>query len=120
MCLDVLRALAREPEAAMGLLDELAREGADEPRLADELRALRQLLGAEPAALESQARRLTTRLVLVAQACLMRRRVPLAVADAFVATRLNAQWGPVVGALDAGALPVDLLLARALPDQTPA
>jgi putative acyl-CoA dehydrogenase len=120
MCLDVLRAVAREPDLALALLDELAREGGDEPRLAAEFQALRTLLASDPAGLEAQARRFTTRLVLLAQACLMRGRVPPQVTDAFLATRFDPLWGRVTGAVDAAALPVALLLERAFPEQAAA
>jgi putative acyl-CoA dehydrogenase len=115
MCLDVLRALGREPEVAFGLLDELEREAAGQARLVAEVQALRNTFRSDPAVLEGQARRLTARLVVCAQACLLRRRVPSEVADAFLATRLDPHWGRVAGMIDAQSLPVDALLARALP-----
>ncbi|QPF75044.1 DNA alkylation response protein [Roseateles sp. DAIF2] len=44
MCLDMLRAIAREPEAAFALLDELAALAGDEAVLRNELRALGEAL----------------------------------------------------------------------------
>jgi putative acyl-CoA dehydrogenase len=113
MCLDVMRALAREPGAAHALLDELSRDGAGEQRLDAEVQALRQMLAADPARLEEQARRFTARLVVVAQACLLRRRAPTEVADSFLASRLDAHWGRVSGTLQLQGLPVASLLERA-------
>ncbi len=116
MCLDVLRALAREPEAAAALLAELAQDAAGEPRLVAELDALAQWLGHGVPVPEAAARALTQRLALVAQACLLRRHAPACVADGFIATRLaDPHWGRVVGAFDARALAVDALLERAFP-----
>jgi putative acyl-CoA dehydrogenase len=116
MCLDVMRAIAREPEAASLLLDELADAGADDAPLAREVEGLRSLLRTPPEALEGMGRLLAQRLVLATQAALLRKTAPRAVADAFIATRLGeAAWGRVVGALDARRLDVAGLLARALP-----
>jgi putative acyl-CoA dehydrogenase len=115
MCLDVLRAIAREPEAAQALFADLADAAAGEPRLLATLQSLRGLLAQPPAQLEALARVLAQRLVLVAQAALLRRHAPAAVADAFIASRFgDADAGRVVGALDTRAIAVDALLARAL------
>jgi len=116
MCLDVLRALTREPEAAQALLDDLHSVGAGEPRIVAELQALRALLATPPESLEALGRVLVQRLVLVAQACLLRRHAPAAVADGFIATRLGeSARGRVVGAIDTRALDVGAVLARAFP-----
>lgn len=87
MALDVLRAVAREPDVALALLDGFA-ASPDAPVKA-EARALRQLLTGAPAALEPQARRVAKGLVLCAQALLMREQSSTAAADAFVATRFG-------------------------------
>ncbi|MGD6630621.1 hypothetical protein VWS50_22565, partial [Xanthomonas citri pv. citri] len=96
--------------------EELAPAAQGEPRIAAALRELQALL-AEPAeALEALGRLLVQRLVLLAQACLLRRHAPAAVTDAFIATRLgDAGSGRVVGAIDARALGVDAVLSRAFP-----
>src|SRR5574337_893931 len=61
MCLDLLRALQREPEAAQALLTELQAGAAGEPRLAAALRALQALLGTPPSELEALGRVLAQR-----------------------------------------------------------
>jgi putative acyl-CoA dehydrogenase len=76
MCLDVLRALSREPEAAQALLADLLPAAQGEPRIAAALRELQALLAAPPAELEGLGRLLAQRLVLVAQACLLRAQAP--------------------------------------------
>lgn len=121
MCLDVLRALAREPEAAAALLHAWAADAAGEPRIAAELQSLRTLLALPPSQLEALGRALVQHLVLLAQACLLRRHAPAFMADAFIATRLGngsetTQNGRVVGAIDTRALDVDAVLARAFPE----
>ena len=120
MCLDLLRAFAREPETAFALLDELQALAGDEARLRQELDALRSLLhGTPPDELEALGRRLAQRLVLLAQACLLRAQAPATLAEAFVASRYDAQGGRVYGALDARGLPVAALLERAYPGRWP-
>ena len=113
MCLDVLRAIGREPEAAMALLAELADTAAGEPLLLAEVQAIAALLATPPDQLEALGRMLVQRLVLVAQACLLRCHAPAAVADGFIATRLgSAAAGRVVGAIDTRRMDVAALLAR--------
>jgi putative acyl-CoA dehydrogenase len=110
MALDVLRAIAREPEVALALLDGFA-AGADAPVRA-EVDHLRRLLTGDPAGLEAQARRVAQGLVLCAQAVLMREQASTAAADAFVATRFGP-GGRLVGtqALPQAAQLLDAALA---------
>ncbi|SDM05192.1 putative acyl-CoA dehydrogenase [Oryzisolibacter propanilivorax] len=117
MCLDVLRAFAREPEAAQALLEELIPVARQEPRLATALAQVQALLALPPGDLEALGRMLVQQLVLLAQACLLRRHAPACMADAFIATRLgDAGMGArVAGAIDTRALDVDAILQRALP-----
>ncbi|MDA8443505.1 acyl-CoA dehydrogenase family protein [Paracidovorax valerianellae] len=116
MCLDVLRALAREPEAASALLQDFADAAAGEPRILAALQPLEGLLALSPEQLESLGRQLVQRLVLMAQACLLRRHAPQAVADAFAATRLeDGGAGRVVGAIDTRAVNTGKILERAFP-----
>jgi putative acyl-CoA dehydrogenase len=98
-CLDVLRALAREPETGEAVLAEIRQAaGADRrldahtERLADALR--------QPD--ERSARRLVEALALGLQASLLVRHAPAAVADAFCAARLG-DGGLAFGTLPAGA-----------------
>jgi putative acyl-CoA dehydrogenase len=51
---------------------------------------------------ESRARRLTSLLALCLQGSLLVRYAPATVADAFCATRLDGDWGWVLGTLRAG------------------
>ena len=116
MCLDVLRAISREPDAAAALFVELADLGAGEPRIRTALDALRAMLAASADTLEASGRVFAQRLAVVAQACLLRRDAPAAVADAFVATRLAApDWGRIAGGFDPHAIDVAALLQRAYP-----
>ena len=116
MCLDVLRALQRDGDAAQALLAELQSAAAGEPRLAVALRELLALLALPPEQQQALGRLLAQRLVLLAQACLLRRHAPSAMADAFIATRLaDGGAGRVAGAMDMRGLDVAAILARAFP-----
>jgi len=94
VCLDVLRALEREPETWEALLDEI--------RLAGD----RELVDvAERAAAEADERRARVaveRLALALQASLLVRHAPPFVGEAFRAARLGPDGGNAYGALPAG------------------
>ena len=64
----------------------------------------------DPEEQELLARLIAQKLVLVAQACLLRRHAPQWVADAFIATRIVHSHARVVGAIDARTLDVAALL----------
>ncbi len=115
MCLDVMRAVARDPQAFLALLDELRDDVGEDRALRAELDALRDLLATPPDQLEALGRRFVTRLVLLVQAALLRRHAPAVVADAFAASRLDPGWGSVAGAIDIRTIDVDALLQRAFP-----
>lgn len=116
MCLDVLRAMGREPEAARRLLQDLLDMATGEPVLMALAQSLSQRFSQAPDVLEPQARRLVQDLALLAQACLLRKHAPGYMADGFIATRLGAQSGAmVVGAFDPAALNLTAILQRALP-----
>jgi putative acyl-CoA dehydrogenase len=110
-CLDVLRALAREPQVVPVLEAELGTVVGQDPRYDAALQALREQLAATPA--EAQARRVTERLALLLQASvLLRAQSPLAAA--FVASRLGGEHGTAFGTL-ADDVDFQAIMARALP-----
>jgi putative acyl-CoA dehydrogenase len=100
-CLDLLRAMARNPRGLEVLLAEIDDGAAAEPRIADYAGALRAELG-NLDAIESRARRLVERMALALQASLLVRFGDEAVADAFCASRLAGDWGHAFGTLPAG------------------
>jgi len=110
-CLDVLRALSREPQVLHALDAELdAVAGADAIYDAA-LRALRAQLAATPE--QAQARRITERLALLLQAAvLLRAQSPNT--SAFIRSRLGAEHGMAFGTLPAD-IDVATVLGRALP-----
>ncbi|WP_310630561.1 isovaleryl-CoA dehydrogenase [Paraburkholderia sp.] len=116
MCLDVLRALEREADAAQALFLAWRREAADHPVLVAALDRLAVLLNGAPGTREASARRIAQQIVLIAQAMLLRAGPP-DVADAFIATRLDehaADCDRVFGTLPAR-FDHAALIERALP-----
>jgi putative acyl-CoA dehydrogenase len=115
ICLDVLRAMVREPDSTPALLDELrTARGADARYDASLARVERELAG--PADAEARARIVTEQLAKLLQASLLLRHAPAFVADAFCASRLGTEerGGLVFGTLPAGAA-VDKIVDRAAP-----
>ena len=108
--LDVLRALAREPEAVAAFRAEIDAAAGGDARLDTAWREIQAEL-ANPADLELRARRLVERMALVLQGSLLVRHAPAAVADAFCASRLAADRGLAFGTLPAG-LDLDGVLER--------
>lgn len=109
ICLDVLRALPRNPEAVEAFRDEVS--GVADPRLGAFARDLERQLGATD---EAGARVLVERMALALQACLLLRHGHPVVADAFCTTRLAGDWGRAYGTLPAG-LVLQTIIDRADP-----
>jgi putative acyl-CoA dehydrogenase len=107
--LDVLRAMAREPESVEALFAEVAL--ADDARITAAVSDLQKDLGEAD---EVSARRLVERLALVLQGSLLVRHAPAFVADAFVASRLEGDWGHAYGTLPRG-LDLAAIVERAAP-----
>jgi len=106
IALDVLRALAREPESFEAFDAEVALASGTDARFDAHLERMRGLargILSSPAP-ETQARRLVADMALALQASLLLRTAPAAVADGFVAARLGdgATYGHLFGALPAG------------------
>ncbi len=99
-CLDVLRAMVKNPDSLEAYFAEVA-EGASEPRVAAEAKALREEMS-DMAEIEARARRIVERMALLLQGSLMVRFGDEASADAFCASRLDGDWGRAFGTLPAG------------------
>jgi hypothetical protein len=100
MCLDVLRAIERTPNAVDVLRHELG-DGKN-ARLKDATTRLEKRLAAPDRNDESQARALVRDLVVALQAALLTRNAPAAVSDAFCASRLSGEDGAAFGMLPRG------------------
>ncbi|NMK49146.1 isovaleryl-CoA dehydrogenase [Achromobacter sp. Bel] len=112
MALDVLRALQREPEALPALEQEFA-PASGRHRAFDEAVARWRSLLADGVQAEFQARRIACGLARLWQAALLIQHAPEPVAQAFVASRLQADGG-IFGELAAGA-DTRAILSRAWP-----
>jgi putative acyl-CoA dehydrogenase len=108
ICLDVLRALTRSPEAGAALTAEIAKAQGMHPALDA---SLAEGWGAPT---ESGARRLTEALATALCASLLLRHAPPAVADAYCRTRLAPEHGAAFGTLPDG-LDLATIIQRALP-----
>jgi putative acyl-CoA dehydrogenase len=116
ICLDVLRAVSREPEALEAVFDELREIRGADARLDRAIRALETGFS-DHDHLQWRARRLTEQLAVALQASLLVQHAPQAVADAFCATRLDEDWGRAFGTLPTG-VDTRVILSRAWPGAT--
>ena len=105
ICLDILRALAKEPAALDALVHEIRQVRGMDRRVDEFTQGLEsQLTRAQQGGdVEAQARRLAERLALALQASLMVRHSSQAMAEAFLISRLNADHGYTFGTLPEGA-----------------
>lgn len=112
MCLDVLRALRKEDvvDAVVAELDTAKGSHAAYDHFCASLKG--RLANANE--FESAARRLTQDVALAVQASLLARHAPSFVFEAFVASRLGADWTGAFGTLAPDAL-FDPLIERAMP-----
>ncbi len=112
ICLDVLRALAREPQTAEALFTEL-----DTARGAYSAldRAIDNAKASVATTTEPHARRLVEDLALALQGALLTRHTPNAVADAFMATRLGEEPWRTYGAFEA-TIDERAIIQRAMPN----
>jgi putative acyl-CoA dehydrogenase len=113
MSLDVLRALTRSPRALEVFVAEVEQARGADARLDAGVQRLKDQF-ADPATLETRARRVVEGMALCLQGSLLVRHAPPAVADAFCASRLAGDGG-----LEYGTLPADTdfegIIARSRP-----
>lgn len=113
MCLDMLRAIQRDPESLEVLFKDLASTAMQDETLKDELQSLLKLLQQSPEDLQFIGRSLVSRLVILAQAVLLKRHAPDYVAEGFIQSRYSSFHGRVVGMLALQHTDVERLLHRA-------
>ncbi len=112
-CLDVLRAVRREPRTLEVYLDEVRQAAGADRHLDAFVKQLETDLG-RTEDLERRARRLVERLALALQASLLVRAGNAAVADAFCASRLAGDAGLALGTLPSN-LDLSPIVERARP-----
>lgn len=110
-CLDVLRALSREPQALPALESELESAAGRDAVFDVALQGLRAVLSSGPS--EAQARAVTERLALLLQAAVLL-RAGSPVAEAFMRSRLGGEHGMAFGTLP-DSVDCQAVLARSLP-----
>jgi putative acyl-CoA dehydrogenase len=113
MCLDVLRAVEREPEAARAAISDLAHEAADLPGVQGVVGFIEANLSA--AGSPERSRALVERLATLAAAAALRGSAPLWVAEVFARTRLAESRGATFGISDISVVDAVAVLERALP-----
>ncbi len=103
ICLDVLRAIRKEPESLEAFLTEVQKGMGSDKRFdafVNETKTrLTSLLKSSDDVIEAEARTLVERLALSLQGSLIVRFSPPAVSDAFCASRFSGEWGRVFGTL---------------------
>jgi putative acyl-CoA dehydrogenase len=114
MALDVLRAMAKEPEGLPAFLAECELGRGADARLDAHLDSLPHTLGGLAEDAQWSARRVVEDLALAFQGSQLVRHSPAAVADAFCAGRLGEARGRAFGTLPRG-VDGSAIVARALP-----
>ncbi|HEY4203734.1 MAG TPA: acyl-CoA dehydrogenase family protein, partial [Xanthobacteraceae bacterium] len=112
MCLDVLRALSREPDGTEVVLKHLIEQTRDLPGAADSIAGIVKVLRRPDA--ERTARIAVEKLAQVAAAAALHEVTPNS-AGLFAATRLKEEHGALYGSADVGDVDARGLLERALP-----
>ncbi len=96
--LDVLRAMAREPEAVTAFVNEVEEARGSDPRLDDAVDELKRQLS-DQTDVEARARRVVELMAVALEASLLVRHGDPAVAEAFCASRLDSKGGRTFGTL---------------------
>ena len=112
--LDVLRALAREPEALAAWITEVGHARGGDARLDRAVDDTLALLG-DTGSLEVGARRLAGRMAACLQGALLVRFAPAEVADAFCGSRLGTSYDGTYGTLSSPVTDLAAIVARATP-----
>jgi putative acyl-CoA dehydrogenase len=112
VCLDVLRAFARDQDRACAVIDELAREAADCPGVAEAASGVIGILRA-PAG-ESHLRIAIELLARLAATAALNQSAPATIAGLYARARLGARHGATFGTTTLAAADVATLLERAL------
>lgn len=114
MCLDVLRAMNKEPELVHVLLQDLSKMANGDTTILKAIKALSAIV-ANPEELESKARVLTEKLALVIEACVLKERAPEYVSKAFIDIRINQAPAINYGAYLSDVVEHYKILERAFP-----
>ena len=100
-CLDVLRAMVKNPASVEAFFTEVLEASGAEPKLDAYVTSLRAEIPGDVDTIQTRARTIVERMALALQASLLVRYGDPAVADAFCASRLCGDWGQAFGTLPA-------------------
>jgi putative acyl-CoA dehydrogenase len=114
-CLDVLRALRKEPASAEAFFAELDSVRGGSRTLDHEATALRNLLAEQGGDQEARARRMVERMAMALEAACLVRGGNVAISDAFAESRLARARGVAFGTLEPNASLQEALIERVLP-----
>jgi len=112
ICLDVLRALSRDPQSADAFLAEIELARGQNGALDGAIERTKSLISKPPE--ESGARQLVETMALTLQGAVLASTAPSFVSDGFCATRLGNGGGTTYGAAGVK-IDSDAILARAMP-----
>ena len=115
MCLDVLRALAHEGEAARAVIGALVAEAGDLPNARETFRLLETVLLTNEAQANANARAGVENLALLAAAGALHQSAPPGVAEIFARMRLGGRRSAMFGTSGLAAAEAHAVLERALP-----
>lgn len=117
-CLDILRALQKEPEVLAAYFTEVERAQGADKRLDASIQELKRQFaaGGDAETLQYRARSMADQMALTLQAALLVQHAPSAVADAFCAGRLGGQEGLNYGTLPRG-VDTKTIIERAAPNE---
>ena len=116
MCLDVLRALGRDPQSVELLIEDALEMSSGDTVVMAHAASLRKMIGIPEQELEALGRVFVQRLVLLLQAGLLCKLAPSSIASAFIQTRLTQlDTGRVPGAIDLRCIDAAAVLERAFP-----
>ncbi|MCP4319151.1 MAG: DNA alkylation response protein [Hyphomicrobiales bacterium] len=113
VCLDVLRAMTREPEAIPAFMAELELARGNDTNLDRMIDDLREELD-DPAGIEGRMRAVTEMMALALQGALLTRHAPAEMGEAFCSSRLGSHYRGALGTL-LKHCDLDAIVSRALP-----
>lgn len=99
MCIDVLRAIGREPDVAQCWFEWLTERVGSHAVLRAALAQLHGWLAADPATHAVRARAIAQQIVLLAQAALLLEHAPIELAHGFIESRFATHGGRVYGVM---------------------
>jgi len=111
ICLDVVRAIIKQPDTIQVFLNEIEKSEHENKYLQTAIHEIKKLLN-NITNIETNARRLTELLAISLQAALLIQFSPNEIADSFCSSRLNKDWGYTYGTLPKG-VDINKILDRA-------